>query len=60
MAALDIKNEQAREEDKQEDNHNEQQDEWTTVERKGLTWMMTWGKGNCDCAFVNWLEQRYN
>ena len=36
MAALDIKNEQAREEDNQEDNHNEQQDEWTTVERKVL------------------------
>jgi hypothetical protein len=27
LAALDIKNEQAREEDNQEDNHNEQQDE---------------------------------
>ena len=27
MAALDIKNEQAREEDNQEDNHDEQQDE---------------------------------
>ena len=27
LAALDIKNEQAREEDNQEDNHNEHQDE---------------------------------
>ena len=36
MAALYIKNEQAREEENEEDNHNEQEDKWTPVERKGL------------------------